>query len=283
MKLAYLIILSACASAFLQTLLYKLNILKKNIKVRSKKGIFMVVVLRFGSDWESVLENIFDSAEESQSINVGLVLMCTKPDQIIHIPRRWQHQVKVLHLRETSYSKGVQIAIDQLMESEEYIVLTRGIRLVSGWDTLCVQTHRRRTVLCAPPSKDMLPTFPTLSIRKNRVHTGTLRKMQFTRPATTPCVTYCNTFVFLSTKDVTAIDFVDNPLKQTLQLNDMKLVCPCFPCVKQGTMQKDECVWEHVHPGLVCGLTQDPDDEECIYKYGSIEAANLQYEFGRSS
>ena len=281
MRLAFFIIVSACISAIVQSLLSRLRIGPREIELRPSAKILVILVLRFGTDWNSILSNLMETADEPKNINVAIVFMCSKPDQIVHLPKQWQYKVKLLHVRKTSYSEGVRIAAEQLMESEEFVLLFRGTRLMPGWDTLSIKTHTPHTILCAPPpTKDLVPTFPTLKVKKGRVSMGEPRKMHVVRVKTTPCIVYCETYVFLSSKDMLAnFTYHDNQLKQTQTLR-LRLMCPCFPCVETGIMRRDDDEWKQLHPGLTCGLTENPSDAECISKYGSIEAAKLQYEFG---
>jgi hypothetical protein len=284
MHIAFYIIVAATIWALIRKMLVRFHIIKEEIRPLSDITIFFVMVIPFNTNWLSTVTQILNTADDPDNINIALIITCTTPEQVLQVPKYLQHQVKMLHVRKrkganTAYY--LNLARDQLMGSEDYLAVFNGTELVPSWDTICKSILVPDTIITCPPCDSKLrPTFPTIKTKDANVCRMANTKPVFNQEmCTTPSIAWCDTFIFMEHHIAQEFNFIENQLEQTKSMH-VDLTVPCVPCVLRGNYRKDEFELNDVHPGLQCGLTKTYSDMEAIQKFGSLESARLQYEFG---
>ena len=282
-RLAFFIIVLALITAIIQKMLFRSGIVSCDLTDTITEHILVISIYDFGDDWEKSVRQIINTAVYKENLTIGVVIKCKRSHQKINIPIDLQHRIHVTYISNKN-KNVVSASIEKMSGNEDYIAIFRNSLPYNNWDVNCLDFATSKNIITCPPSKDDTPTFPVIKNDRGILDSGTPKKMKSMSMSLTHSSCLCSNFIFGDSKLVRKIEFKNPLIEETIKLKKIKLkvMVPCFPIIR-GKYIKSSSYYNTTNEyfkNMSVGLSRYPMDNECIMKYGSVEMANLQTEFG---
>ena len=243
--------------------------------------ILVISIHKYKDDWEYEVRKILDASVYKENISICVIIICNKKRSPFSIPIDLQSKVFITYTRSRN-KDFISTSIKKVHNNEEYVCVFRNCSPYMNWDVNCLNFINRKTILTATPSLNEAPTFSTIKNNKGMLENGSLKKFHSVRKKVTPTSCICSNFIFAHSENILNIDF-SNPMIHESMNTFKKIMTPCFAIVS-GKYLPSEHVYDKekkYHSNMKVGLSENPLDNECIVKYGSVETAELQVEFSK--
>lgn len=280
-KLACFIILVAIISRILQRIFFRSGIVIPEEAYIMYEKILVVSIHDYKEKWEDKIRQIINTAVYKESITVCVVIVFEKKSKPVSIPIDLQSRVFVTYAIKKD-KKFVYKSIKKVYNNEDYICIFRKCAPYTNWDVNCLEFVSKKVVITASPSIDETPTFPTIKNNRGILENGSLKKFHSMKTVVTPSTCMCHNFIFADSENVLKIDFSNSMIEESIE-SAKKIMTPCFPIVK-GKYIPSYAFYDtkkRYQKNMSVGISKHPLDKECIIKYGSVEAANLQVDFSK--
>jgi len=282
-KLSYYIIIFAIVTALIQKIIFRYGYQTYEENILINERILVISIFDYGENWEKSVRDILMKALYSENIKVGVVIKCRKSKQTINVPIDLQEKVHVMYVFSKNNKDYINKSIEKMYNNEDYITLFLKSKPLKDWDINCIEFTKKNVLITCPPCKKEIATFPTILKNKELLINGSLKKFRSMNTKFVPSVCICQNFLFGSHSIIQDINFKGSMIEETFKLKKkkVKIVVPSFPLIN-GTYVKSKQVHTNSYSynkNMAIGISNNPLDDECILKYGSVETANLQVEF----
>lgn len=283
-KLPAFIILLAIITALVQKVVSRCFPHNEDVLEESNdKRVFVFLISHKGEDWEKSVRHIINSALYRNNIMVEVLVKGAKHSKH-DVPFDLQHRIHVMYTSQKHPEKMLNRYIEKTSGSEDYIAIFSKSLPYKDWDINCLDLVNKKKIITSCPAKHETQTFQTVKGNKGALSSSENKKMKNMMMTTTPTSVLCMNFIFGHSEDVKKINFGNTLIKETFvkQREKYKIHTTAFPIIKGDyiSMERDYDDLKSYHNNMSIGLSKHPLDNECILKYGSVEAANFQMEFG---
>lgn len=309
MQPALLVLVLALVSATLQRLFRSRRRLRGRHGGVERPTIFVCVVAHCDRDWPAAVEQIRSAATHPDRVAVGVVEYVEDADDAVEVaPDAWRggtvRTYAVSRRIATTERAARVLCCEQLMENEDFVLLSRPFHAVGGWDDELEammleheKAHGRCSmVLSTRPSRDeQVALFPVVT-RSGAVR---MRRLCTHASVAVPSLVCLPDLVFARRELLAAVLTASHPLEISAAL-DERGVATCVPgrpiavhaalprtvppafkrkhrahafAAKIGCDSGRSAVTAHARLGM---LDADRPASELVAKFGSVVAARVE-------
>ncbi len=271
------------------------NTIKMNLN--NRPTIFVGIVSFCDKSWPKQIDQLMVSAIHSERIFFGVLefVKDAHDSRESDIPSAWRPWVRIhtvsQHLA-TSLRETRRLCYDHTYKDEHFVLFTRSIAAVRGWDTVLTQTPPN-TICCARLSNRMEASFPSLHGPIGELQVR-MRPVAVHTTESLPSLLWLSDFSFSTNNAVATILSSSSELEVTAALKKFgfDIRVPGTPIGTRmrhprgvKSARKGAVVTKEVRdyaesiglgrPHAMLGLTADATAQESISKFGSVVAARV--------
>ena len=262
---------------------------QRPVPVEHAETIFVCLVGTDVAVLRSIAAEAQGRAKRPHAVSFGIVVVVTSSEQVR------EDETDTLSLREdqnctvawryakdpkTHLVRAQRHAMRKLYRNEDYILFLHGARCADDWDETCSDlVGDGRYVLSCKPTKDDVPTFPTIVDGRIIAKPATT-----SRVATTRSTTHVHDFAFARREVWSQVGIRDGQLEMTHRmrakgiepLTSLCRLCYCtHKCGVGAAASTSDVSITSFGDAPRVGIVNVRDDEELIDKYGSVDVARV--------
>jgi len=275
-----------------------------------ENSIFVCIVSYKDENWIPDVINMLTSSKCFQRVFIGVIEYIEKESISEDIPNKFRNNIRVKTVSSKTaklLSHGRKECFENLYRNEKYVLFTKSAQLCDSWDEILINYVRENDEMVISTKLDNSTDSKFLKIKSVETNnvvlcTGDLHSSHYMQYI--PSILWCEDFSF-GKSECAYICFSGEhflEIAANYHEEDVKVYHPGACIGKRvphptglrskttiSLAKKEKVVAflkkigidmkrKHVAPQLLCGLTLNPNSEECISKYGSIWQAKLMIE-----
>ena len=149
-----------------------MNGFKRTMTVsESGSSVFVGIVSFCDSQWPLQVQQLMESATSPQRLRFGVVEYVERAEdtQEASIPSKWRSFVRIYTVSEciaSSQREARMLCYEQMYSEEHFVMFSRSIDAVKGWDDMLVDACDGTTVISTRLSTASVAIFPAVRLRR---------------------------------------------------------------------------------------------------------------------